>query len=158
MGYRPLRFCRVTQLFGAPGSYASRANQWGPAGHHTGLDFGRALNFPSLLGAKVRSSTPGTVVISEFNDTMGNWVGVYYAADDVTITYWHLKGRAVSVGDVVDEGTLLGRAGSTGNSTGPHLHVQVNPGRGFDYHAHIPPAPWCRGEDWAGQPKKKEAR
>lgn len=158
MGYRPLRYCRITQLFGAPGSYASHANQWGPAGHHTGLDFGRDLRFPTLRGAKVRSSTPGVVVISDSNDTMGNWVGVYYPADNVTITYWHLMTRKVTVGQSVERGDLLGRVGSTGNSTAPHLHVQVNPGRGFDYHAHVPPGPWCRGEQWAGQPEPKGAR
>ena len=150
MGMRPIRWARISQPFANPGSYASRHDRHGNAGHHTGVDFGKML-IPFLLeidGKPVRSSTFGEVVIGEYNDTMGNWVGVYYDFDDVTITYWHLSQRRVVVGDIVSQGQLIGFVGSTGNSTAPHLHVQVNPGRGFDYHEHINPRPWCQGFKW----------
>lgn len=147
MGMRPIRFGRITNPFAAPGRYASQADSHGPAGHHTGIDWGKML-VPRLVeidGRPVRSSTPGTVVISEYNSWAGNMVGVYYARDDVTITYWHLRGRNVSVGQRVRRGKVLGRVGNTGNSTAPHLHVQANRGRGFDYHGHVHPARWTRG-------------
>lgn len=151
MGYRPLRFCRITNPFAAPGSYASSSDSHGPAGHHTGIDFGRSLIPPlaSLEGRPVRSSTPGEVVISDYNDTMGNWVGVYYAKDDVTITYWHMQRRNARVGDHIARGQIVGWVGSTGNSTAPHLHVQANRGEGFNYSGHIAPGPWVRGPVWA---------
>lgn len=151
MGYRPLRYCRITNPFGAPGGYASDADRHGPAGHHTGIDFGRSLVPPlvTLEGRPIRSSTPGVVVISNYNDTMGNWVGVYYARDNVTITYWHMQRRNVHVGDTIARGKVIGWVGSTGNSTAPHLHVQANHGRGFDYDGHIAPGRWVRGRLWA---------
>lgn len=156
MGFRPIRFSRITNNFATPGSYASRSDSHGAAGHHTGIDFAGPIPGVSIAGKSIRSSTPGTVVISEYqrysdgSSSMGNWVGVYYAADDVLITYWHMSGRAVKVGDRVERGQFLGRVGSTGNSTAPHLHVQANRGRSFDYHGHIAPGPWVRGKAWAG--------
>lgn len=156
MGYRPIRFSRITNPFAAPGSYGSRADAHGPAGHHTGIDFAGPIPGISIEGKIVRSSTPGTVVISEYqrysdgSSDMGNWVGVYYAADDVTITYWHMAGRFVNVGEHVARGQAIGKVGTTGNSTAPHLHVQANRGRGFDYHGHIAPGHWVRGKAWAG--------
>lgn len=159
MGYRPVRFCRITNPFAAPGSYASNTDAHGRAGHHTGIDFGKML-VPRLMeidGKPVCSATPGVVVISEFNDWAGNWVGVYYDRDDVTITYWHLRSRRVKVGTLVQRGDVLGEVGSTGNSTAPHLHVQANHGRGFEYHDHVPPGRWVRGRWWAGSKRAKAA-
>jgi murein DD-endopeptidase MepM/ murein hydrolase activator NlpD len=144
MGMRPVFFSRVTQGFGVMPSgvkYASHADKHGPAGHHTGIDFGSLWPRP-IDGKPVRACTPGTVVISDYNTTMGHWVGVYYATDNVTITYWHMSRRDVRVGQFVRRGDRLGNVGTTGNSTAPHLHVQVNHGRGFDYNAHIAPGWW----------------
>lgn len=150
MGYRPIRFSRITNHFATPGNYASRSDGHGPAGHHTGIDFAGPVPGVSIEGRFVRSSTPGKVVISEYNDTMGHWVGVHFRDEDVLITYWHLQRRAVEVDDFVWRGQVIGRVGSTGNSTAPHLHVQVNRGSTFSYHDHIPPGPWVRGKMWAG--------
>jgi murein DD-endopeptidase MepM/ murein hydrolase activator NlpD len=160
MGYRPVRFARVTNPFAAPGGYASRADSHGRAGHHTGVDFGKMLvpRLREIKGQAVCSSTPGQVVISDRNDTMGNWVGVYYAPDNVTITYWHMSDRQVRVGMTVARGDVLGHVGSTGNSTAPHLHVQVNKGRGFDYHGHIAPGRWVQGWAWARGQRARRAR
>lgn len=148
---RPLNFCRVTNPFAAPGTYASAAEQHGAAGHHTGIDFGsqHEPTFVSVDHQKVHSTRDGVVVISGFNDTMGNWVGVYVEAENVTVTYWHLASRAVDLGDHVSRGSVLGRVDNSGNSEGAHLHVQVNPNRGFFYSAHIDPHKWVRGRSWA---------
>jgi murein DD-endopeptidase MepM/ murein hydrolase activator NlpD len=144
---RPVFYSRITQPFADPGSYASGSDSHGPAGHHTGIDWGSLWPRP-IAGLPIRSSTPGTVVISEYNSTMGNWVGVYYARDNVTITYWHMSKRNVSVGRSVNKGDVLGWVGSTGNSTAAHLHVQANHGRGFNYAGHVHPGKWCLGEKW----------
>lgn len=136
---RPVSPSRNSQNFAAPGRYASRADHHGPAGHHTGVDLGSAWPIP-IDGRTVRSVTPGVVVISEYDkDVFGNWVGVYYARENMTVTYWHLRTRLVHVGDRVLPFQPIGRVGNTGNSTAPHLHVQVNRGEGFDYHHHINP-------------------
>jgi murein DD-endopeptidase MepM/ murein hydrolase activator NlpD len=149
VGMRPVRWTRVTNPFAAPGSYASHADSHGPAGHHTGVDFGSHLNpYRAVEGQPVRSCTSGVVVISDYNSTMGNWVGVYYAKDDVTLTYWHMHDRNVRVGERVEQGKVLGHVGQTGNAYGAHLHLQANHGRGFNYSAHIKPWQWCHGTRW----------
>lgn len=135
---RPVFPSRVSNPFAAPGAYASRSDFHAASGHHTGVDFGAAWPIP-IDKRVVRSVTPGEVVISEYNSTMGNWVGVYYHDENLLVTYWHLSQRDVEVGDWVQVYQPLGRVGSTGNSTAPHLHVQANRGREFDYHAHIHP-------------------
>lgn len=160
MGYRPLRYCRITNPFAAPGDYASDRDSHGAAGHHTGIDFGKML-VPFLVeieGRPIRSSTPGIVKISDYNDTMGNWVGVHYPLDNVLITYWHMKKRNVKVGEHVERGKVIGWVGSTGNSTAPHLHVQANHGLTFDYDKHIAPGRWVRGPLWARLPHRKSKR
>lgn len=147
----PLNHTRITNPFAAPGSYASSADAHGPAGHHTGTDFGSQY-VPKYVPADkqaIRSPRDGVIVISDYNDTMGNWVGVYMAEYNVTITFWHMSSRHVKVGDRVKKGALLGKVGSTGNSSGPHCHVQANPGRGFVYSAHINPMRWVGGKTWA---------
>lgn len=136
---QPVRPSRVTQPFADPGSYASRSDHHGPAGHHTGIDIGAAWPIP-IAGRRVRSVLPGRVVISEHDPIMGNWVGVYSHDENLLVTYWHMAERRVRVGDWIQAYDVVGRVGSTGNSTAPHLHVQVNRGMEFDYHAHIHPA------------------
>lgn len=161
MGMRPVRFSRVTQHFGNMpryGRYGSRSDSHGPAGHHTGIDFGSLWPLP-IDGRVVRSSTPGRVVHSSYDaGGFGNYVGVYYGEDDVTIIYAHLRARNVRVGQRVRKGDVLGRVGNTGNSTAPHLHVQANRGSIFSYHDHIAPGKWVRGEAWFRVLQRRLAR
>jgi murein DD-endopeptidase MepM/ murein hydrolase activator NlpD len=145
---RPVRWTTVSQPFADPGGYASRSDRHGPSGHHTGVDYGSDRDRRPVEGLTVRAARRGVVVISEFNGTMGNWVGVYYPRGDLLVTYWHLKGRAVRVGQRVRRWDALGRVGSTGNSTAPHLHLQANRGRSFDYHGHVRPPKWASYGRW----------
>jgi len=128
---------RVSQPFADPGSYASEEDVHGPAGHHTGIDFGSLWPIP-INKRLVRAVLPGEVVINGFNSTMGNWVGVYNHEHDLLVTYWHLSVR-FDLPRWVQVFAPVGRVGTTGNSTAPHLHVQVNRGQDFDYHGHINP-------------------
>lgn len=136
---RPVYPSRVSQPFANPGSYASHTDIHGPAGHHTGTDFGSAWPIP-ISGRLVRTVVPGEVIISEYNSTMGNWVGVYNHEHDLLVTYWHMSNRKVKVGDWVQVYQPVGNVGSTGNSTAPHMHVQVNRGPSFNYSGHINPS------------------
>lgn len=135
---RPVAPSRVSQKFANAGSYASLTDAHGRAGHHTGTDFGSAWPIP-ISGRRVRAVIPGQVVISEYNSTMGHWVGVYSHDHDLLVTYWHMSNRKVRLGEWVQVFQPIGNVGSTGNSTAPHLHVQVNHGREFDYRGHIDP-------------------
>lgn len=127
----PVTPCSISQPFADPGDYASDPDRHGPPGHHTGIDYGSAWPIP-IDGRLVRTVFDGVVVINDYNDTMGNWVGIYSPESDETYTYWHLSERdpGLHLGKRVKQGDVLGRVGSTGNSTAPHLHLQANPATG----------------------------
>lgn len=90
---------------------------------HTGLDFA----VPS--GSPVHAVAGGIVTSTEYAGSYGNQV-IVTLDDGTEIWYCHLTSYSVSPGDVVNSGDLLGSSGSTGNSTGPHLHLEVRPGGG----------------------------
>lgn len=92
----------------------------GPA-MHAGLDF-RAEH-----GARVHATGAGRVIAAEPSGGYGNLVEVDHG-NGVTTRYAHLATMAVSVGQMVAAGQLVGRVGSTGRSTGPHLHYETRIG------------------------------
>lgn len=85
---------------------------------HTGVDF-RAEH-----GSPVRATAPGKVVTAEYSGGYGNMVEIEHIGG-VSTRYAHLSAIAVSVGQTVAAGAVLGRVGSTGRSTGPHLHYET---------------------------------
>ena len=90
---------------------------------HTGLD----LAAPS--GTPVRAVAEGTVTEVGWAGAYGNRT-VQTLEDGTELWYCHLESIGVRLGDEVAAGQELGRVGSTGNSTGPHLHLEVRPGAG----------------------------
>jgi murein DD-endopeptidase MepM/ murein hydrolase activator NlpD len=89
------------------------------AGGHSGLD----ITAPS--GTPVKSVAAGTVVsMNASGASYGNHVVVKHADGKYTL-YAHLSSTSVSVGQSVSAGQQVGNVGSTGNSSGPHLHFEV---------------------------------
>jgi len=82
---------------------------------HNGVDYG------SPKGSPVYAVAAGTVVTSGYDEFSGNKIAVRHA-DRFTSWYLHLSARGVSVGAKVNARQMIGRVGSTGRSTGPHLH------------------------------------
>lgn len=78
------------------------------------------------VGDPVVAAGPGTVAVANSTGRTGygRWVLVEHADGESTI-YAHLSSVAVTAGQTVDQGTLLGAVGSTGNSSGPHLHFEL---------------------------------
>lgn len=105
---------------------------------HTGTDFA------APAGTPVMAIAAGKVVATGWNDAYGNQIIVLHNIDGqiVASQYGHLLdgGTHVSVGDLVVAGQHIGDMGSTGNSTGPHLHLEIRPG-GADATA-VDPAAW----------------
>jgi murein DD-endopeptidase MepM/ murein hydrolase activator NlpD len=98
---------------------------------HSGMDFA------ADSGEPIHAIRPGTVVQSGWNGGGGNTVSIR-RWDGKVIKYMHMSRRAAAVGDWVSPGEVIGYVGSTGHSTGPHLHLQVNlPGGGT-----MDPADW----------------
>jgi len=81
------------------------------------------VDFPADLGDMVQSSMAGKVVWAKENGLWGNLVVV--ENNGVQTYYAHLQTIAVTEGEIVSAGDILGEAGSTGNSTGPHLHYGI---------------------------------
>jgi murein DD-endopeptidase MepM/ murein hydrolase activator NlpD len=91
---------------------------------HTGLD----MSAPE--GTPISSVAQGTVTSTKYDGAYGNKT-VITLESGTEIWYCHQSSQQVQVGDVVAPGERIGAVGSTGNSTGPHLHIEVRP-RGGD--------------------------
>lgn len=85
---------------------------------HKGTDIGASY------GTEVWAADSGTVITSEYSSSYGNYVVIYHG-DNTSTLYAHMSSRAVSVGESVSQGQTIGYVGSTGNSTGAHLHFEV---------------------------------
>ncbi len=85
---------------------------------HTGIDF------RGTQGAAVRATAPGTVVSAGYAGGYGNMIEIDHG-EGIATRYGHLSRIEVKVGDVIEPGEVIGRVGSTGRSTGPHLHYEL---------------------------------
>jgi murein DD-endopeptidase MepM/ murein hydrolase activator NlpD len=90
---------------------------------HTGLDLSASM------GSPIRSVANGVVTEVGYDGSYGNKT-VVTLDDGTEIWYAHQTSFAVDAGDAVRAGEVIGTVGSTGNSTGPHLHIEVRPGGG----------------------------
>jgi len=80
-------------------------------------------------GTKLYSAVKGTVTVAHYSETAGNMVTIKNSTG-WTVTFMHMDSIAVSVNQQVERGDFAGYSGNTGNSTGPHLHLQVNDANG----------------------------
>ena len=87
-------------------------------GGHKGHDYAAAEGTPTYAAAA------GTVLIAEFSLSAGNWVVIDHG-NGLTTKYMHHSALCVTAGQYVEKGQQIGFVGSTGQSTGPHLHFQV---------------------------------
>jgi murein DD-endopeptidase MepM/ murein hydrolase activator NlpD len=118
----------ITQWFG-PTDYAPEPPGFGAAHFHAGIDIANASGTPIL------AADDGVVVAAEDSILNGHMIGygrhVIIAHQHPGSTskyltlYGHLEGYFVKVGDQVHQGQTIGLMGSTGNSSGPHVHFEV---------------------------------
>ncbi|WP_373870193.1 phage tail tape measure protein [Bacillus sonorensis] len=85
----------------------------------------KGLDLAAKAGTPVKAVRAGKVITATYSKTAGNWVVIQQ--DDGTVAkYMHMqKGLKVKKGDVVSAGQTIGKVGSTGHSTGNHLHLQI---------------------------------
>lgn len=95
--------------------YGSR---WG--GFHTGID----ITGGGVYGANIVAAESGTVILASSHYSYGNYVIINHGGGYSTL-YAHASSLLVSVGQTVHKGQAIAKVGSTGNSTGPHLHFEV---------------------------------
>ncbi len=104
---------RITSEFG------SRADPFtGVASNHTGIDLAIAQGTP------IKAAMSGKVATVGWTNVYGNYVIVTHSNGYQTL-YAHMQKYTVKSGQYVDQGTQIGLVGSTGYSTGPHLHFSV---------------------------------
>ena len=90
----------------------------GKANNHTGIDI------PASSGTSILAAKSGVVTTSTYNNSYGNYVVVSHS-DGTSTLYAHMSRRGVSKGEVVSQGQYIGDVGTTGSSTGNHLHLEV---------------------------------
>ncbi|MFJ6783500.1 M23 family metallopeptidase [Streptomyces yangpuensis] len=114
--------------------YKAGGGMWS-SGSHTGIDFHAAS------GTSVHAVGSGTVVEAGWGGAYGNNVVIKH--NDGTFTqYGHMSSLNVSVGQQVTPGQQIGLSGSTGNSSGPHLHFEAR--TGSQYGSDIDPIAYLR--------------
>ncbi len=90
----------------------------GKPNNHTGIDI------PAPKGTPILASKSGVVVTSAYHNSYGNYVVVGHS-DGTSTLYAHMSKRNVSEGQTVKQGAVVGYVGTTGSSTGNHLHFEV---------------------------------
>jgi murein DD-endopeptidase MepM/ murein hydrolase activator NlpD len=100
--------------------YGYRSSPFPPGNRqfHTGIDIG------SPMGTPIKAAMPGRVSTASYNDISGNYVVITHHSGYRTL-YAHMSVIRVKPGDYVKTGDRIGDVGSTGLSTGPHLHFTV---------------------------------
>ncbi|MFG2972388.1 transglycosylase family protein [Streptomyces sp. NPDC048331] len=116
-------------------AYRVSGSSWS-SGYHTGVDF------PVATGTTVKSVGPGAVVSAGWAGAYGYQVVIRHT-DGRYSQYAHLSALGVKAGQQVSGGQRIGRSGSTGNTTGPHLHFEMRTGPG--YGSDIDPLKYLRG-------------
>ena len=116
-------------------------NRWHPVTgkwkYHSGLDIGASY------GATIVAADGGTVTIAGVNGGYGNCVMIDHGNGYYTL-YGHMSSIAVSLGQTVSKGATIGYVGSTGVSTGPHLHFEIRQGTTI-----LDPENWFSGLTYA---------
>lgn len=102
----------ITSIFGWRNPTVSTVSKY-----HTGIDI--AAN----EGTDIISATNGTVILASSEGAYGNHLKIQI--EDAIIIYAHCLSLGVKEGDTINQGQVIAKVGSTGNSTGPHLHFEI---------------------------------
>lgn len=107
---------RVTSPFGGRSSPTE-----GASSNHQGMDIGASS------GSNIIAAAAGEVIISTYSYSAGNYIMINHGGGVYTV-YMHCSQLLASKGDKVTQGQVIAKVGSTGYSTGPHLHfgIRVN--------------------------------
>lgn len=102
------------------------------AGFHTGQDY------PASTGSTIVAVVGGTVIRTDWGGAYGNWT-LIRGNDGHTWVYCHQKRRTVKRGQKVKAGQKIGEVGTSGNVTGPHLHLEKSRGKNWAYGSVVRP-------------------
>lgn len=122
---------------GSSGSASSGGYLWPLSGYRTvtspfgwrncpfhGREFHSGVDIPAPSGTPIKATKSGVVIVSTYGSSYGNYVVVAHS-DGGRSLYAHMSSRSVSAGQTVSQGQTLGGVGTTGSSTGNHLHFEL---------------------------------
>ncbi len=89
-----------------------------------GSEFHRGIDLAAGEGMPIFASKAGKVLIAEYHYSWGNYIVIQHDNGETTL-YAHQRNFAVNAGERVEQGQTIGFVGSTGNSTGSHLHFEL---------------------------------
>lgn len=117
------------QYVGSPFAFDWQSNITSPFGHRispiTGAaEFHRGIDIAVPYGTEILAANTGVVTVSEYHNSYGNYI-VIRSDNGIETLYAHCSELIVSVGDEVTQGDIIAKVGSTGDSTGNHLHFEV---------------------------------
>ena len=119
MDHVPLAMPVSSASFDKSSGFGARVDPFtGRFAFHPGIDFA------GPWGSVVKATAPGTVVAAGYRGGYGNMVEIDHGYG-IHTRYGHLSSIMVRVGSKIGKGAGLGRVGSTGRSTGPHVHYEV---------------------------------
>ena len=110
---QPTHYTRVSSPFGY--RWHPTTGEWSM---HKGVDL------PAAKGTPIYASRSGKVTVATYHATAGNYVTINHG-DGYSSTYMHMTHYTVKLGQQVEAGQVIGYVGSTGRSTGPHLHFGI---------------------------------
>jgi murein DD-endopeptidase MepM/ murein hydrolase activator NlpD len=139
----------ITQPFGCTGFYLEKPAAACPSGFHTGVDIARPQGTP------IRAAAGGLAYPFLDDERYGNHVLIQMQGG-LAAVYGHMVRTNVGWGQPVNTGDVIGWVGSTGNSSGPHLHFEVRfagvPYDPMQYLDGSPPNPGPLPAGWPGAP------
>ncbi len=91
------------------------------------LSFHAGVDLAADTGTPIYSAFSGTVIVADYDDWNGYYLKIQHDGDILTV-YCHCQKLNVKEGDVVEAGDVIAYVGSTGSSTGPHLHFELRIG------------------------------
>jgi murein DD-endopeptidase MepM/ murein hydrolase activator NlpD len=119
----PVDHFRLTAGFGDYGLWSS---------YHTGQDFA------CPEGTPIHAIGDGKIIFAAYDGAYGNKIAILHP--DGTVTWYAHMSAFVQTSGTVQAGDVIGRVGTTGNTTGAHVHLEVRPHNG----APVPPLTWLR--------------
>lgn len=145
----PITPGKISKIYGVPGKYSKE--------YHTGIDFVASdkdkyiysIGYGRVLVVRYSSNPKGANAAG-----WGNYV-IVRQDDGHDVIYAHLLYDVVSPGKYIKPGDAIGMQGSTGNSTGPHLHLEIRKGN-WENKNDINPAEYLGIKNEKGVPKKVE--
>ena len=127
--WRPFEYGYVSSEYGYRGAIYLNSKLISSTGIHEGIDLTNGLGSAN----KIYAVANGKVAAVWYDQWGGNQITIHHNINgkSYSSSYAHLSKTLVKVGDIVSKDTVIGMMGSTGNSTGPHLHLAISTGLRF---------------------------